>query len=242
MPIVVPNVLTVPRLGGGRSPVNTASIRRGTEGDPPQQFFTTFGTTVPPTQPTGWNFFLSNVIGDTTPVTEDLGGDQAVTLKIPGGSTNAARLGHWADVAGSTEDIELTALCRQNESDERIGLLAARASTDTGQGYYVRVGLLNLQIRRRTGTADGDHVLVAEGLHALTSTTDAWLWIRFRLNGTSLKAKVWAHGGSEPALWTVEATDANWTIGLFGWLTRRGSRQDWARFGVGLNGFTAPTA
>jgi hypothetical protein len=45
-------------------------------------------------------------------------------------------------------------------------------------------------------------------------------WVRFRVEGTSLKARIWAEGDTEPTAWTLEATDDHITgAGWFGPVT-----------------------
>jgi hypothetical protein len=41
-------------------------------------------------------------------------------------------------------------------------------------------------------------------------------WIRFRVQGTTLQAKIWLDGTSEPAAWTVTGTDASLGSGACG--------------------------
>jgi hypothetical protein len=41
-------------------------------------------------------------------------------------------------------------------------------------------------------------------------------WVRFRVNGTSLKAKIWEYRNHEPDEWQIETTDSNLTSGLSG--------------------------
>ena len=43
-----------------------------------------------------------------------------------------------------------------------------------------------------------------------------WYLARFRVNGTNLKAKVWADGDAEPGAWMLETADATWASGGVG--------------------------
>ena len=83
------------------------------------------------------------------------------------------------------------------------------------------------------------------GSHSFAWYADTWYKIRFRVNGTSLKAKIWADGDSEPASWHIEVTDSNITaagwIGAFGYETMYPqTKKDYDIFGVGTNGDPAP--
>lgn len=43
-----------------------------------------------------------------------------------------------------------------------------------------------------------------------------YYYMRLRVVGDQLKAKVWAEGETEPYAWTIETTDADWTEGIAG--------------------------
>lgn len=46
---------------------------------------------------------------------------------------------------------------------------------------------------------------------------NAWYFIRFKCQGTTIKAKVWLQGTTEPSTWTVQVTDSTYTsAGKFG--------------------------
>ncbi len=69
-----------------------------------------------------------------------------------------------------------------------------------------------------------------------------YYWIRFRVNGTSLKVKVWKDAEEEPSVWTSEVTDS--AVSGVGWAgvgaedTDPISEVDF--FSAGTNGDTAP--
>jgi hypothetical protein len=44
----------------------------------------------------------------------------------------------------------------------------------------------------------------------------AWYWMRFRAEGSTLKVRVWADGGAEPATWNITSTDTAITSGSAG--------------------------
>ena len=71
---------------------------------------------------------------------------------------------------------------------------------------------------------------------------NTWYWLRFRVNGTTLQAKLWLEGDVEPSSWTLSTTDSS--ISAAGWVgvgnfTASGTR-DIDFFSVGTNGDTAP--
>ena len=74
-------------------------------------------------------------------------------------------------------------------------------------------------------------------------TANQWYTIRFRVNSTDLKAKMWNshYDGEEPAAWDIETTDAN--ISSNGWVgignTASLGTRDWDDIAVATNGGTA---
>jgi len=60
---------------------------------------------------------------------------------------------------------------------------------------------------------------------------------RFRLNGTSLQAKVWLEPNDEPSSWQMSVTDSTYTSGVAGLATRAGTIY---AIGIGTDGSEAP--
>lgn len=78
-----------------------------------------------------------------------------------------------------------------------------------------------------------------------TFSSSVFIGVRFRANGTALKAKVWnSQIDTEPAAWTVETTDAS--IAGVGWIGAgnfaSSGTQDYDDIAVGTNGDTAAFA
>lgn len=77
---------------------------------------------------------------------------------------------------------------------------------------------------------------------SITLVADTLYWIRFRVNGSSLKGRFWLDSVSEPSAWDLETTDTAITgdgfVGL-GNATAAGTRT-FEFFSVGTNGDTAP--
>jgi hypothetical protein len=69
-----------------------------------------------------------------------------------------------------------------------------------------------------------------------------WYWVRLRANGTSITAKVWQDGNTEPGTWNINASDTSVSSG--GWVgVGTASSLDspyYDYFSVGLSGQTAP--
>jgi Concanavalin A-like lectin/glucanases superfamily len=58
----------------------------------------------------------------------------------------------------------------------------------------------------QTATAIGTY-----SLHGAGTADDDWWYVRFQLEGTSLRARAWKFGTPEPTTWTVTATDSSLT-------------------------------
>jgi len=77
---------------------------------------------------------------------------------------------------------------------------------------------------------------------SFSPTANAWYYIRFRANGTTVQMRIWKDGEVEPTAWSVTVTDSSVTAA--GWvgvtqISATGTRDiDW--FSVGTNGDTAP--
>lgn len=66
-------------------------------------------------------------------------------------------------------------------------------------------------------------------------------WVRFRVNGTSLKAKVWTDGTTEPSTWAIDVTNSAATSGSFsGFHQYQSSSVFYFAASFGTNGDTAP--
>jgi hypothetical protein len=119
-------------------------------------------------------------------------------------------------------NMELLALVRLNATNP-LGAnyqvrVMARAQSDARNGYSARIvhtsaggvswGLSRIVNAGGTGSlALGSGTLLSSGAAGTT-----W-WIRLRAEGTSIRAKYWRNGTSEPSTWTATATDSYWTSG-----------------------------
>lgn len=74
-------------------------------------------------------------------------------------------------------------------------------------------------------------------------TGDTWYYVRLRAEGSTISAKIWEEGETEPVEWTLETTDTTYTSGYAGIGNHTGlladSRQ-WDIVGIGIDGASAP--
>lgn len=157
-------------------------------------------------------------------------------------TTTARRLFSW-DTPGTTADGELLVRWRSTavtSADQFWLTIRGAGAAGTEEGYVFRnTSGTNVQIVRvvaGTITTIGDTVIIP----ALVS--NEWYWMRFRVNGSDIKAKIWAGEHlSEPAAWTIERTDTSITAS--GWLgvgnaATTGTR-DYDDIAAGTSGSTA---
>ena len=151
----------------------------------------------------------------------------------------------WNDIDSDADrdDVEVVGLYRlpgtTNSSSNRV--FSVRVSNDSSRTCYaVRLRNGDIYVYRVSGAV----ATQLAGDTTLSLTTGNWYWVRFRINGSAYKAKVWADGDSEPGTWNVESTDSTYsTAGAVGLLKGANTNNhEWSMFGVGTNGDTAPTS
>ncbi|MFC9085367.1 peptidoglycan-binding domain-containing protein [Nocardiopsis dassonvillei] len=136
-------------------------------------------------------------------------GGGRVTLASSPGTIRVQRLGRpWTDgevlaevVPGQTSLNEglIFALCFRRSPSDGNAFYRARLTFNTD-------GTLSMDVTRGT-TQVGDRVATG-----LSYTPGARLWLRGRVDGHRVRARVWANGTTEPTTWTVDQTIATDTI------------------------------
>jgi hypothetical protein len=147
----------------------------------------------------------------------------------------------WNAMTGLV-DVELlySAYIATNQNEQPN--FAVRASGSIGSEYfYVLSGLVTSNQLRINKWVNGSRSQLGAAVSKTLNTT-TWYWVRFRVVGNELKAKVWAGGSSEPTAWDIERTDSAITGG--GWIGPQCG--DWnnaywytAAISVGTGGATA---
>jgi hypothetical protein len=98
--------------------------------------------------------------------------------------------------------------------------------TDTNHFYFVRVEVTTanamiLTVRKRNGS---ETQLGSAVTTQFTHAAGTWYKMRFRIEGTALKAKLWTLGTSEPGTWDITTTDSDLVgVGSVGVRTLLGS-------------------
>ena len=102
-------------------------------------------------------------------------------------------------------DVEFLArVCPDSAGTERCSIYARLVPADA---YYAQLDVDNNFLRICRGKASR----VILGSHAHTISAGNWYWVRFRVDGNSLKAKIWDDGAAEPTSWDIDITDSTLT-------------------------------
>jgi hypothetical protein len=120
------------------------------------------------------------------------------------------------------QDMELLALVHLNATNP-VGAnysarVMARAQSDARNGYSARIshttaGAVTWALSRIDNAGGTGSLVIGSGSLLSSGAPGTRWWIRLRVQGTSIKARFWRDGTSEPSNWTVQATDSYWTSG-----------------------------
>jgi hypothetical protein len=203
-----------------------------------------FGGYTADSAPTGWTDRLDTDWTLTVRAGDPVFGDQY--LEVNPGTSDAHRLYSYDAVDGDAnrDDSEVLMRVKKSSSYAVSNMIAAfvRGSGSSGSeyGYLARLTDDDLSLTKLvngTWTAVGSAVQVGTSLYYIR---DEWWWIRFRVNGTSLKARAWGQNEVEPPFWHLDETDSD--VSAAGWdgVWNRddlGSNHMYVDyFGVGTNG------
>lgn len=203
------------------------------------QFQTDFEEYTPDVQPSDWT-------------EQGATADSEWVVRDDGQSPTDQHLEHTRTGADARRALSWDAVDGDADRDDVESLVKFRSSSTTGFQFYFRL--------RGSGGAGSEtaynliqsntnlllHKYVAGASTNLDSTAntisaDTFYWIRFRVNGSTLKGKIWQDGDPEPGTWGVEDTDTDITgVGFagLGSFESTGVR-DYDFFSVATNGETA---
>jgi len=201
---------------------------------------TNFGNYTTGSPPSDWTVRWDSISSITVETGTGLGGKELTTAT----SSNGAYAVSW-DTPDSLADVE--ALCKikidGNDSDGSVKVFVrGGGGSSTRVGYYLRFihnsDTVTLNVYDDPGASSA--TLDSAAFSGLAR--DIWYWVRIRAIGSSIKAKVWQDGNSEPGTWTLEATDTTITAAGwqgFGWWTDSEAPEvDY--YSVASGGLTAP--
>lgn len=179
----------------------------------------------------------------------DTGGTWSVTsgdLNVASGQVNDWRGLSWNDIDGDANraNVELLVkLTTPSSLGTAIYALFVRGSgaDEAATNYSIRLSSAAFRTYYCAGS-DSPTQVATTGVSLSGSTV---YWIRFRVNGTTIQARIWADGGGEPGFWDLDSTNSNVTAA--GWVGNsqyNAPPSGWPvqQFGVGTNGDTAPSS
>lgn len=177
--------------------------------------------------------------GQTDPAWSVVNTDQLQATSAS--SHNEALVWDDIDADGDRDDFEVLCQIYVDSTSTTQRWIGGRISTSGGSrtGYAVRVRSNSIDTYRFNGST---YTAITNGTFSVTSGT--WCWVRFRVNGSTIQARAWADGDSEPGTWQCSATDTTYTTaGHVGVVKGANTNtQLWRYFGVGTNGDTAPSS
>jgi hypothetical protein len=168
---------------------------------------------------------------DTGQVWSTTGGaaaDYAVTSGTSSHICNSVNVLRYTVLPIATEDADITVewtMSANPSGDSQYVFVFARY-TDTNHFYFVRVEVTTanamiLTVRKRNGS---ETQLGSAVTTQFTHAAGTWYKMRFRIEGTALKAKLWTLGTSEPGTWDITTTDGDLVgVGSVGVRTLLGS-------------------
>lgn len=108
-------------------------------------------------------------------------------------------------------DLEALALHRfDTKTNPLAGLILRSTGTASGEIDQYLFYIWDDDTINIEKLVQGTFTWLADGA-TLSWSANQWIWIRARVEGTSLMAKAWAHGDPEPSSWQVTATDSDIT-------------------------------
>jgi hypothetical protein len=127
------------------------------------------------------------------------------TLAVSSNEANMNGTSGLACLLGSATSVNAEAVVRwanvQNADELR---LIVRSSTDFQNAYYASQKNSALRIAKRV-----NGTLTQLGTVAFTTVAGSFYWVRFRVTGSSLMARVWLNGNTEPTTWLLTLTDTS---------------------------------
>lgn len=119
--------------------------------------------------------------------------------------------------AASAEDVEVLMRFKYSSVPDvyHSGIAAVRGSGAAGAEYGYALSLHDGQFRVFKFDNGGSSVIAGVN-YPVRASGAQWLYARYRIDGTSIKAKIWGQDEVEPGFWYLDFTDAS--ISGSGWV------------------------
>lgn len=116
----------------------------------------------------------------------------------------------WDDFS-TAEKADILCGFSMTPSTNGFRIFARLSGTEGSEdGYFLNIKNTTISIDKITSGVESTVSSLA-----FTQTSDEY-WVRFQVDGTALKAKIWIKSALEPSDWTIETTDTSFTDGLIG--------------------------
>lgn len=174
-------------------------------------FKTDFSEYATGSQPSDWTeqWNTGNGSASVTEVSDSIGGKVLALSK-----TNTSRYAlSWNDV-GTPADAEVLVRLRRTSNVDQLCRIFIRGGggvgTENGYGIIYDTVVSGWKVHKYVA---GAYTLL--NIISKSAALEYW-WIRMRIQGTSLKVKVWKDTYNEPSAWDYEATDSSLSSGWVG--------------------------
>ena len=207
------------------------------------QYFGDFSSYSTGSLPSTWSELYN--AGVVTTTVETGGDDKVLRLNQTTASSIALVTANDVDSDSNAANSEVLALFKTGSYGNATGLPVAGAcvrATSGGNGYFCGPRT-STQLRLSSIAGGGPTTIASATISTLSAGT--WYWIRFRANSTTLQARIWADGGSEPGTWDINTTNGTYTaadsVGVVSGAATD-SDPEYDQIGIGTNGDTAPAS
>jgi len=176
-------------------------------------YSTNFGSYTAGAQPSDWTarWFTTNITWLTTTVT----GTESGKALRKHSTVNDNRLISW-DAVSAHANTEVLARYKVSAAVGNHVYLHARASGAAAAetSYFVMISTNGFMTLGRN--VAGVQNTLGSGYVFFNEPAGTWFLVRFRVNGTTLQARIWVDGTPEPSVWHTTVTDS--AVTAAGWV------------------------
>ena len=155
-------------------------------------------------------------------------------------TSTARHILRYNGIADTTTTQEVLVRMRLGDDDDRGPGVALRhtmspSGTETAYVAYFRSKTDQIEVN---AFVNGGWQFI--GAASFVNNPGQWYWMRFRVEGTILKVRVWANGSTEPTTWTYTGANTSIAAGGVGVYSYEPNTVDYDYFGVATSGAAAP--
>lgn len=205
------------------------------------QYKTDFVEYVTGSQPSDWTERWGTANSSWSVEDEGIGSPSDNILRHTA-SVNARRMLSWDDIDAdpNRDNVEILSKFKTSSTTNAQNHLRVRGSgssgSETAYGFFMGLNSGTITVNKLVSGSG-----TTLGTDSFSWSTGTYFWVRFRVNGTSLKARIWEDGDIEPSTWNIEVSDSSISgVGWagFGAFTSSGNR-DFDFVSIATNGETA---